>query len=405
MTKFFNFILAIMLSTVIAQAQYDAFGGWIKIQGKRTGFFHTEQINDRWWFVTPEGNAFFAKGVESIDLKEDNYNHSADHDKAAEALAVRLKSWNFNSTGSQKTKLPGIPYVLNLGLASSSIKDLWLLGIVPDYFSSEFHEGVERRAAEVCPGLANDPWLIGYFTDNEIRWVPDIRSKESVLEAFLNKEPGSPGYKRAMDFLRERGRTPENFTYDDVLAFLEVAASEYGKTIYDAIRHYDKNHLILGSRFNSLAPVQLTKGLTPYYDVFSFNNYEHRAPLYKLNEIYHVSGKPTLVTEFSFKAMDSGLYNNIGAGEAVATQEDRAQLFTDYVQDLARLPSCLGFYWFRYRDQPKEGAGSKSPGGWGGENSNYGLVKIDGTPWTVLTNQMKEVNSTIETIAASAGKK
>jgi len=57
---------------------------------------------------------------------------------------------------------------------------------------------VERRAAELCPGLAEDPWLIGYYTDNEIRWVPDIRSNDSVLEAFLKKDPESPGYKKAV---------------------------------------------------------------------------------------------------------------------------------------------------------------------------------------------------------------
>jgi hypothetical protein len=162
--------------------------------------------------------------------------------------------------------------------------------------------------------------------------------------------------------------------------------------------------LILGSRFNSRAPTPLTSGLTPYYDVFSFNNYDHRAPLYKLREITRISGKPTMVTEFSFKAMDSGLYNTIGAGDAVATQQDRADLFTAYVQDLARLSSCLGFYWFKYRDQPKEGAGTRSPGGKGGENSNYGLVKIDGTPWTILVNRMTEVNAGIEALAARAGK-
>jgi agarase len=109
-----------------------------------------------------------------------------------------------------------------------------------------------------------------------------------------------------------------------------------------------------------------------------------------------------MITEFSFKSMDSGLYNTIGAGDAVLTQKDRADLFTNYVQDLAKLPSCLGFYWFKYRDQPKQGAGTRSPGGWGGENSNYGLVKIDGTPWSVLVDQMKKINASIEEIAVGA---
>jgi hypothetical protein len=400
MIRLIKFFLLLMLISAPILAQYDTYGGWTKLQGKKTGFFHTQQIKGRWWLVTPEGNVFFAKGVESIDLGPDRNNPPSDPEKVAGELAIQLKSWNFNSTGSQKRKLPGMTYAFNLGLASSSTKDLWLLGIVPDYFSQEFREAVERRAAELCPGLAQDPWLIGYYSDNEIRWVPDIRSNDSVLEAFLKKAPDSPGYQKAIAFIKERGHTPETITFDDMAAFLEIAAAEYGKIIHTAIRRHDKNHLILGSRFNARAPIPLTRALAPYYDVFSFNDYSHRAPLYKLGEITRISGKPTMITEFSFKAMDSGLYNNIGAGDAVATQEDRADLFTNYVQDLARLPSCLGFYFFRYRDQPKEGAGAKSPGGWGGENSNYGLVKMDGTPWWILVNRMIEVNAGIEALAA-----
>jgi hypothetical protein len=40
----------------------------------------------------------------------------------------------------------------------------------------------------------------------------------------------------------------------------------------------------------------------------------------------------------------------------------------------------------------------------GGENSNYGLVKIDGTPWTILIDRMKEVNAGIEELAARAAR-
>lgn len=405
MKRLLRIIVIFVLIPSPLWAQYDSYGGWTKIKGKKTGFFHTELIGSRWWLVTPEGNVFFAKGVESVDLGPDRNNPPADKEKYLNDLTAQLKSWNFNTAGNQRIKVPGMAYSVNLGLASSSTPDMWVLGIVPDFFSPEFKAGVDKRAAELCPGLSKDPWLIGYYTDNEIRWVPDIRSNQSVLEAFLKKDPNSAGYKRAMVFLKEQGRTPETMTFDDMAAFLEIAATEYGKTVSAAIHRYDPNHLILGSRFNSRAPLQLTRGLAPYYDVFSFNNYDYRAPIYKLREITNISGKPTLITEFSFKAMDSGLYNTIGAGDPVATQQDRADLFTNYVQDLARLPSCLGFYWFKYRDQPKQGAGTRSPGGWGGENSNYGVVKIDGSPWTLLVNRMKEVNSTIEEIALDANQR
>ena len=385
----------ILLLNSLALAQYDKYGGWLNLKGMKTGFFHTQQIDGRWWLVSPEGNAFFMKGVGGFD------RNTSPND--LKNLAKQLKGWNFNSIGGSATgQVMGIPYTITLNLAASQQANLWLQGIVLDYFSPEFRQAVERQAAELCPKYINDPLLIGYFTDNEVRWFPDIRSKETILETFLNKSVESPGYQKAVAFLKERGHTRDSITYNDKASFLEIAAAEYGRICRDAIRRHDMNHLILGSRFNEKAPIPLSRALAPYFDVFSFNSYEHRAPLYKLREIARITGKPTMITEFSFKAMDSENPNTIGAGDPVATQQDRADLYAAWVQDLATLPTCLGFDWFKYRDQPKEGAGTSSPGGWGGENSNYGLVKLDGTPWTVLVNRMKEVNGKLETLAAKS---
>ncbi len=43
--------------------QFDRYGGFVDIQGQRTGFFHTERIRDRWWLVTPDGHGFFGMGL------------------------------------------------------------------------------------------------------------------------------------------------------------------------------------------------------------------------------------------------------------------------------------------------------------------------------------------------------
>lgn len=386
LTKAIYFLL-LSITAVFSWAQQDAYGGWQNLQGRKTGFFHTEQVNGRWWLITPEGNAFFAKGVCKIDSDR-------------KEIVPQLKGWGFNTVGSWSEQLPGMPYTLVLNLAASTQPDLWKKGIIVDYFSPEFREGVERRAAELCPALADDPWLLGYFTDNEMRWLPDIRSNESILEVFLKKPVESPGYQRAMAFLKERGHTPDSVTEGDKDDFLELAAGEYARIAHAAIRRHDRNHLILGGRFNNRAPIPLSRAVGPYYDVISYNNYDHRAPIYRLREISEVTGKPVMLTEFSFKAVDSGLPNTKGAGDTIATQQDRADLYAGYVEDLARLPSCVGFLWFQYRDQPKEG---RDPGG-GGENSNYGLVKRDGTPWTVLTTRMTAVNAGLETLAAKSGK-
>ena len=43
-----------------AEPTLDKYGGLTEIKGEATGFFHTEKIDDRHWFITPEGSAFFA---------------------------------------------------------------------------------------------------------------------------------------------------------------------------------------------------------------------------------------------------------------------------------------------------------------------------------------------------------
>tara|TARA_B100001123_G_scaffold437346_2_gene569328 strand:+ start:175 stop:600 length:426 start_codon:yes stop_codon:yes gene_type:complete len=41
----------------------DAYGGFKNVFGKKTGFFHTEKIDGRWWLITPEGHGFFGIGI------------------------------------------------------------------------------------------------------------------------------------------------------------------------------------------------------------------------------------------------------------------------------------------------------------------------------------------------------
>jgi len=43
--------------------EYDRYGGVLSRAGAKTGEFHVEQINGRWYFVTPEGHAFFSRGA------------------------------------------------------------------------------------------------------------------------------------------------------------------------------------------------------------------------------------------------------------------------------------------------------------------------------------------------------
>ncbi len=65
-----------------------------------------------------------------------------------------------------------------------------------------------RRCARRAPG---DHWLLGWFTDNELRWGPDWRGSDELLTMFLNLPANVPGKKAAVDLMRER--------YGDVAKF------------------------------------------------------------------------------------------------------------------------------------------------------------------------------------------
>ncbi|NEW84130.1 MAG: hypothetical protein GZ094_17420, partial [Mariniphaga sp.] len=43
---------------------YSKFGGYLNSKVKSTGFFRTEKIDGRWWFVDPEGYLFLSVGVD-----------------------------------------------------------------------------------------------------------------------------------------------------------------------------------------------------------------------------------------------------------------------------------------------------------------------------------------------------
>jgi hypothetical protein len=59
-TALYLFMLSASIRTACPAADpaLDKYGGLTGIKGEATGFFHTEKIDDRYWLVTPEGNAF-----------------------------------------------------------------------------------------------------------------------------------------------------------------------------------------------------------------------------------------------------------------------------------------------------------------------------------------------------------
>lgn len=415
----------------ISSLYYDDYGGILHVKGKATGFFHVEKINSVWWIIDPDGNAFISKGVNTINFQGDYspalgyspYNRVllkkyGNSETWARATVTRLREYGFNTIGawsSEELFTKGMPYTIILNIAVRAGAE-WISGKVTDFFSEDFERIANEVAEEICAARRDDPYLLGYFTDNELRWSPDWRSPKHLFDDYIALEKNAPGKRALIQYLESKyGSIRElnakwntsfnsfedildiyilpssNLIDHDRLGFLEVVAKRYFQVCHDAIRRYDPNHMILGCRFAFRPPDEVLKGCVGYIDVISINNYEWEPPIKDLRTMHNLTGLPIIITEFSFKAMDSGLPNTRGAGSPLPTQKDRAERFEKYVSKLLSEPYIVGYHWFQYADQPAQGR-------FDGENSNFGLVNIEDEPWTVLVTRATVVNLKAELI-------
>jgi hypothetical protein len=92
-----------------------------------------------------------------------------------------------------------------------------------------------------------------------------------------------------------------------------------------------------------------------------------------------------MISEFGFRAMDSGLPNTDGAGPVVTTQSQRAGGFRRYITALVQVPYVIGYHVFAWVDDPASG------NGWG-ENSNYGLVHLDDDPYDLVVEMFTDLH-------------
>lgn len=317
-----------------ATSDYDPYGGWKKLQGKKTGFFHIEVLDGRHWFITPEGNAFFSKGVCSVNTDgadQEAIRRAGGERGWATRTAGLIRGWGLNTAGCWSDRdvgEAGIVWTPRPHL--SEVHDNRL----PDVNVPAWAEQVKARAMKECAPLKDDPWVLGYFLDNEIRWAGD-----------------------------------------------EGKAATYFRVMCEAIHAADPNHLILGFRFAGRPPMSVVREMKGYADVISINNYGRTPPVELLRQMHAETGLPFMVTEFSAKAKDSGPLTAHGSGPVVATQAERAKQLEQYATSLAELEACVGFHWFRYRDRP---------------GTNQGLVKVNEEPWPEMIAKLKEMNAQIE---------
>ena len=150
---------------------YDEYGGLTSLVGTKTGWFHVEEINGRWYFVTPEEHAFFSLGVthavECIRLDERNLfetRYENSEEKLAEFFLTKFKEWRYNSSGYGPLPMmeKQIPYVATIWTEGPRSFSAGSRSHNSDIFDPIVQARLRRRVHESTKQHIKNPYCLGY---------------------------------------------------------------------------------------------------------------------------------------------------------------------------------------------------------------------------------------------------
>ncbi|WP_417660227.1 beta-galactosidase [Pseudomonas sp.] len=336
---------------------------------------------------------------------------------------TRLQAWGFNTIGNWSADSLGaahrVPYTLPLSISGdyqtiSTGLDWW--GGMPDPFDPRFAMATERAVAIAARDHRNDPWLIGYFADNELAWAhpdPGPRGRYALSFGTLRSTTDVPAKRAFLKMLRDKYRNQQGLSKawgidltawelmedpgfeaplpnekypaieQDYQAFQRLFADTYFKTIDDALQWHAPNQLLLGGRFAISTP-EAVAACAQYCDVLSFNFYtlepQHGYDFAALRAL----DKPVMITEFHFGSRDRGPF--WGGVTEVYAEKDRGPAYTHFIEQSLAEPSIVGAHWFQYLDQPVTGRLLD------GENGHLGLLGITDRPFSGFVEAVRKTN-------------
>ncbi|WP_051235410.1 hypothetical protein [Marinimicrobium agarilyticum] len=335
----------------------------------------------------------------------------------------RMENWGFTSFGNWVDpgfyEMKSYPYFANGWIIGnfkkvSSGNDYW--GSLPDPFDPEFKERAHATVQKIRAEVANSPWCVGVFIDNEMSWgiMGSVESQYGVVLNTLSRPASeSPSKAAFVAYLKAQYPNIETLNrawklslkdwqeleegvrlneyndaaQEDLAALLELYASEYFRIVGAAMDELMPNHLYMGARFADWAMTpEVRNAAAKHVDVMSYNYYrEAVSDVFWgfLNDL----DMPSIIGEFHNGALDSGMLNP-GLIHA-ASQKDRGVKYQEYVNSVIDNPYFVGVHWFQYIDSPLTGRA------YDGENYNVGFVSVTDIPYAPLVEAAKEVNRSL----------
>jgi len=426
---------------------WNKYGGWEKgTQLKATGRFRVEKHKGKWWFVDPDGKLFWSQGIDCVEfgnqtrtrisdreqyfsflpvpgsIEAELYIHTGQPGKeimwlsfhslnllrkygeswkeiSGERIHDRLRSWGMNTIANWSD--PGIylkrktPYVLTAYTPK--------IGMIADPYASGFQEDLEKTLRSKEDEL-NDPWCLGVFVDNELKW--GVKWAPKIPEQIQTAPENQPAKLAFRDRMKTKYGSVDklnsvwgtSFTdwnglvkntevipgaAGDMRDFMIEFTSHYYSKCRDAVKKVDPEMLYLGCRMDfHLYPEDtslnyIIKIAAEYCDVVSFNRYR-----YTCAELVPPNGGdyPIIIGEFHFGTLESGL---LQPGLRYASdQQERAEFYGHYVESALTNPYIVGTHWFQLVDQSVTGRSD-------GENYQAGFLTVGDVPQAEIISKSR----------------
>lgn len=440
---------------------YDRFGGYIHpgIDLEGTGYFRTEKVDGRWWLITPEGNLFYSLGFNQVGapdlapvsgreymfqslpeetsplrpfyswkpkgwLPDGMYINHYDanlyrkygeqwRELSTQRTIERHLAWGFNTIGNASDARffeQGLPFVVYITTHQNHPRTIQITDgkAVADVFAPNYELWMQQ-ALRFARNYSLNPYVIGFFVDNEIAWggwTTEPKLSESVLAlgsdwdakrvmvdrlqakysdiSALNKAWGT-GFASWDQLLQPTKLTHINpAAREDLFDFMLAFVDKYYATVKTVLKRLAPNHLYLGSRFAKPIIPEVVEVAARHADVVSVNVYDLRA----FDAIWHSLDRPVIIGEWHFGAYDRGMLFEGIALPRTYTQRQRADAYVAYMREILSVPEIVGAHWYEYVDQPLVGRQD-------GENGQIGFVTITDIPHYELVEAARDINHSV----------
>lgn len=435
------------------------FGGWTG--GPRfaaTGFFRVERDDaGRWWYADPEGYPFWSAGVTGVRYSDDTpidgraflfaelpdpkgtcaaaYGHyvpmTGARGRARDTLSfyrlnllrkwggfeawrdhvvLRFRKWGYNTVANWSCDLmraqQTIPHVSCLSTRGPI--ECHLAGGFFDVFDPRWERFFEDECATGTAPEKGNPWLIGWFVDNEKGWT-HMRLLEAAPDAAIRAVWLALAQERyAGDLARLNADLGAAFaSWEAVRAATEaqIPKAGAGRALRDAfedryteayfskvraiLKRHDPDHLYLGCRFVRNPPREaLVRIAGKHVDVMSVNAYSLVPERDTFEQWHRWSGRPVQIGEHQLSMFGARQLPQLWT---TFTPEERREWYPRYEETFARMPFSLGAHWFQYSDQCLTGRPSN------GENQIIGVVDITDAPHPEMAASAREIGVNIYT--------